>query len=114
MVKWATILATVATRIERLKYLSRNKPELPATVELSALEMEALKICHKDRLGKRAPKLPDIPTIADACQWIAELGGHMRLKSSGPPGSVTIARGLERLSYYTHALSLFRDKNTAR
>lgn len=111
MVKWATILATVATRIERLKYLSRNKPELPATVELSALEIDALKIYRKDKLGKKSPKLPDIPTIADACRWIAELGGYMGLKSSGQPGSVTIARGLERLSYYAHALALFRADN---
>ena len=35
VIKWATILAAVATRIERLKYLSRREPETPATAELS-------------------------------------------------------------------------------
>ena len=44
VVKWATILAAVATRIERLKYLSRNKPDEPASAEFSALEIEALKL----------------------------------------------------------------------
>jgi hypothetical protein len=108
MVKWATILASVATRIERLKYLSRNKPNLPATTELSQLELDALKMYRKDNLGKKCPKLPELPTIADACKWIAELGGHMKLKSSGPPGSITLARGLDRLSIYADALDLFR------
>ena len=41
VVKWATILAAVATRIERLKYLSRNKPDEPASTEFSPLEIEA-------------------------------------------------------------------------
>ena len=33
--EWATTLAALATRIERLKYFARNKADAPATVELS-------------------------------------------------------------------------------
>ena len=33
--KWATMLATVALRIERLKYLSRKQPDLPASVDVN-------------------------------------------------------------------------------
>lgn len=94
--RWATLLAAVAMRIERLKYLSRNHPELPATEELSRYEIDALV------LKRRKMKNPGIPegilTIGVATRWIAELGGYTGKSSGGPPGSITLGRGLERLA----------------
>lgn len=107
-VKWATILAAVATRVERLKYFARNKPGLPATVELTALEIEVLKLDRTRRTTRRI-SLPEMPTIEDTTRWIAEMGGWMGLKSSGPPGSTTIARGLERLAMMVDAIALARQ-----
>jgi hypothetical protein len=107
-VKWATILAAVATRVERLKYFARNKPDLPATIELTASEIEALKLDRGRRTTRRL-SLPAMPTIGEATRWIAEMGGWMGLKSSGPPGSTTLARGLERLAMMLDAIELARQ-----
>jgi hypothetical protein len=94
---WATLLAAVAVRIERLKLLSRNAPEQPASIELSPHEIRAL-ILLKREAKKRTEVIPDaMPTIGQATVWIAELGGYTGKSSGGPPGSITIRRGLERL-----------------
>ena len=94
---WATLLAAVAVRIERLKFLSRNAPEQPASTELTSHEIRAL-ILLKRQAKKRTEVIPDaIPTIGQATVWIAELGGYTGKSSGGPPGSITIRRGLERL-----------------
>lgn len=97
--KWATILAAVATRIERLKYLARNNADAPATVELSDEEIEVLRRDQASRGVNKKRSVPMHPTIGEATRWIAELGGWIDQKSSGPPGSTTLGRGLERLSY---------------
>ncbi len=105
VVKWATLLAAVATRIERLKYLSRKKPDEPASCELMPEEIEAIKLDHKRKTKRR--RLPDMPTIAEATAWIAELGGWIGARN-GPPGSTTLARGLERLGYLVEGIALAR------
>jgi hypothetical protein len=110
--KWATILSAVAVRIERLKYLARNKADLPADVELAAIEIDALKMERRDRTKNRRVAIPDMPSIGQATEWIAELGGWMGKRSSGPPGSITLARGLERLSIWVHALTFARKERS--
>jgi hypothetical protein len=115
MVKWSTVLSAVAIRIERLKYISRAMPDVPATVELAPIEIEALKIERRSQ-GLRGTKarIPETLTIAQATSWIAEMGGWMGLKSSGPPGSQTIARGLERLSIFVAAIEAVRNQDSPR
>jgi hypothetical protein len=94
---WATLLATVAIRVERIKHLFREEPERPASDELSPSEIRAL-ILLKRKYKKRTEEIPDtVPTIADATRWLAELGGYTGKSSGGPPGSITIGRGLQRL-----------------
>ena len=104
--KWATILAAVATRIERLKYLSRNTPDAPATTELSSDEIDVLKRDQASRGVKKKHVVPASPTLADVTRWIAELGGWIDQKGNGPPGATTLGRGLERLAQLTAALRL--------
>jgi hypothetical protein len=102
--RWATLLASVAMRIERLKYLSRNQPELPATEELSNYEIKAL-ILLKRRQKKKTETVPDsIPTIGQATRWIADLGGYTGKSSGGPPGAVTIQRGMEKVTTAANVL----------
>jgi hypothetical protein len=96
--KWATILAAVAVRIERIKLLSRREPERPATDEFSPLELRALVLLRFGKSGKK--KLADgaVPTLGEATTWLAQVGGYTGKSSGGPPGSVTLARGLEDLA----------------
>jgi Transposase DNA-binding/Transposase DDE domain len=98
VLKWATLLAAVAARIERLKVLSRNQPELPADRELNRFELAAL-IALKRRNKRRTEIIPDsVPTLGQAIYWLAELGGYTGKSSGGPPGSITIRRGLDYIA----------------
>ena len=90
--RWAIILAAIATRIERLKRLSRNHPDLPATVELTLLEIRALKMLHFGADGDTR-----IPSIAEVVAWLAELGGFTHKHSGQPPGTTVLGRGLRYL-----------------
>jgi len=111
---WGTMLAVVAARIERLKHLARNEPHRPATIEFTDLELEALVLLKKD-LKKKTEKIPEgIPTIEEAVRWVAELGGYTGKSSGGPPGSVTLRRGLEILKHYVRAFQILRNKQSGR
>jgi hypothetical protein len=105
VIKWATIMAAVASRIERIKVLSRTEPELPASSELSRHEIRALVLLKREH-KKRTETIPDgTPTIAQAALWLAELGGYTGAKSSGgPPGSITIRRGFDQIAVVATAL----------
>lgn len=97
VVRWATMLAAVALRVERLKHLARTKPDEPATIELTPIEVDALRAAKRARFTKRTETIGDeMPTIATAVRWIAQFGGFQG-KPSVSPGSVTLGRGLERL-----------------
>jgi hypothetical protein len=96
MVRWATILAAVAMRIQRLMKLARHEPELPATVELTRGEIKAIIVATKHQ--KMTAKPDDILNIAEAVKWLGSLGGHSPSPSAGPPGARTIERGLEHIA----------------
>jgi hypothetical protein len=106
---WATLLASVAARNERLKHLARSEPDQPATMELSELEIEALKLL-KVQYKTRSEIIPDgVPSMAVAVRWLADLGGYTGKSSGGPPGSITIGRGLEMLAVGTQMLQAIRS-----
>jgi hypothetical protein len=113
--RWATILAAVAMRIERLKHLSRTDPDLPATVELSDSEIMALLLL-KRRDKKKNEVVPDaIPTIGQAVRWIADLGGYTGPKTSGgPPGSITINRGFLDVVAAARAIDALKNEGKLR
>lgn len=107
---WATMLANVAARAERLRLLARKQPEQPADVELSDVEVRALILLKRESRA-RNEVIPDgVPTIAKAVLWIAELGGYTGKSSGGPPGAITIRRGLETLRPAARMLALL-DKS---
>lgn len=109
--KWALILATVAVRIERLKLRSRGEPDAPADVEFSDAEVQAI-VLLKRRAGR---KIPDrIPTLLQATLWLAELGGYTGKSSGGPPGTVTLARGLLRVRAAADAIEMLRAQGKLR
>jgi hypothetical protein len=95
IVKWAILMAAVAARIERIKLLSREQPDLPASHELKPYEIRALILMKREH-KKRTETIPDtMPTLAQAALWLAELGGYTGKSSGGPPGSITIRRGFD-------------------
>jgi hypothetical protein len=93
IVKLAILLASVAMRVERLKYLARTTPTLPANIEFSRYEIDALIILQKPKGYKRG----QMPTISEAVSWLANLGGYTGKSSGGPAGSIVISRGLMRI-----------------
>jgi hypothetical protein len=81
---WATMLASVAGRIERLRLLARKAPDQPACVDLSDHELRALLILKRQQ-RRRNEVIPDVvPNIGVATLWIAELGGYTGKSSGGP------------------------------
>lgn len=101
IVIWAAILASVAMRIVRLTWLSRTAPELPATVEFTQPEIDAIILAS--RTTKYEPG--DVPTIAEAVLWIAAEGGYTGKSSGGPPGVLVLARGLKSLRVLARVLA---------
>jgi Transposase DNA-binding/Transposase DDE domain len=110
VVKWATIMAAVASRIERIKVLSRTEPSLPASTELSEHEIAAL-ILLKRQQKKRNERVPNtMPTLGQATLWLAEVGGYTGKSSGGPPGSITIRRGLERITPVAQVMEMLAQE----
>lgn len=107
--RWATILAAVATRAEKLKHLSRETPNEPASVELTADEEQMLRLL-RTKYGPTKERQPSELTVELAVRWIADLGGYVGKSSGGPPGSITIQRGLERLLMATEGMKVFKDR----
>ena len=100
---WATVLASVAMRVERLKHLARSTPDAPATIELSEAELEAVVVLKQRKPKDYDPNQP--PTIAQAVRWIAELGGYTGKQSGGPPGTIVIGRGLRDVEIAARVLA---------
>jgi len=92
--RWATILAAVAARIERLKTESRKSPNRPARDEFSDHELQTLLLIT----GERKPAAGVDMTLDEAVFLVACLGGYGG-RGAGPPGSVILGRGMERLLY---------------
>lgn len=107
VMKWATMHAAVATRIERLKYLARKEPNRPASEEFSAAELEALRL---DQLDRGTRNVPEAPTLEMATKWLAEFGGWIRRRDNFP-GSTVLTRGLERLGWLVEGIALGRKRD---
>ena len=99
-----SIVLVVAVRMLRLRWLTRNKPEADAREAFTEEEIEALRIYVQNK--GRGPILPPKPTVAQVCERVARLGGHLR--HNGEPGYLVLLRGLEALKTLTEHYLLFR------
>jgi hypothetical protein len=101
----AILLFSVAARIERLKRLARAKPNVPATLGFTTWELVVL-------IAKFAPhRVSELAslTIGEAVLWTARMGGYTGKSSGGPPGTITLARGLNRLHAQAEAAELIAN-----
>lgn len=104
--KWATILATVAIRADRLKQLARETPDLPADVEFSRDEIDAVILLRKPK----GVALGTTPTLGQLVRWIADYGGYTGKSSGGPPGVRIISRALIEVLAVAAALARLRTQ----
>lgn len=100
ILKWATILGVVATRLMQLRDDSRAQPEVPAATHLSEVELRALVLLRQPRGYKRG----QVITLGQAVRWIADLGGYTGPSSGGPPGIIVLGRGWEKVQVVCQAL----------
>jgi hypothetical protein len=113
VIKWATILAAVASRAERLRHRYRNEPEVAAADEFTADEIEAVVFLSNE--NRRAPLISaDDLRLAETIRLIADLGGYVGNRGSGPPGAVTISRGLERVLFAAGIMTRLRGEGRLR
>jgi hypothetical protein len=106
VIKWATILAAVASRIERLRRRCREEPNASASSELSPDELDALALLRSEEGQVHQPSAH--LTILEATMWIAELGGYVVTTRGGPPGATTVGRGLERVAIAAELIARLR------
>jgi hypothetical protein len=101
LVKWATILATVAARANRLTLLARQVADhVPATDEFSRHEIDAIVLLREPK-GFR---VGNMPSLKQAIRWVADLGGYTGKSSGGPPGATVIGRGLADIAVLARGL----------
>lgn len=99
-----SLLMIVGWRVEYLKGAARHDPDASCEVYFSREEWQPAYLVHTD-----GGELPSEPlTISAFMLIIAELGGWQRKKSQGPPGSMTIWRGLRRMEAYADAFQAFQ------
>jgi hypothetical protein len=87
------IVAVLAWRLLLLRAVHRVEKDGPARDILGGGLLEALAERLRD-IGERKP-LPPRPSVEDALNAIARLGGH--IKSNGPPGWQVLWRGYQDL-----------------
>lgn len=99
-----TLFSVIAWRIVYATMLSRTLPELPCTVLLALEEWQALYCAtHHTPTPPPAP-----PTLQEAVQWIALLGGFLGRPSDGEPGVTVLWRGFQHLADLTRMYCLLR------
>jgi len=83
----------VAWRVLYLTLAGRQTPDLPCSTVLEPSQWQAL-YCYVHRV-RDAPEMP--PTLGQAMNWIAGLGGFLGRKGDGYPGTQTMWKGMVRL-----------------
>lgn len=107
LIKCLTIDAIVAWRILLLTRLGREVPNLPCSVVFEEYEWKALY-----RFVQQTTELPDKePTLQETIRMVAKLGGFLDRKGDGEPGSMTIWRGMTRLSDIADCYLMFSPKS---
>jgi hypothetical protein len=92
----------VAWRVLELTRAARQPETLPAREYFGVDELAVLKQWQLKNGKVVNPEM----TVREAVRLIAQLGGFLARKSDGEPGSMTLWRGLQRLSQMTQGYQL--------
>lgn len=96
------VYSVIAWRIMYSTMLKRLNPDIPCSVFLDKEEYQALYLrIHKKELSEN-----QIPSVLEAVNWIAYLGGF--LKRNGQPGFTVLWRGFQKLSEITQMYVILR------
>jgi hypothetical protein len=98
------LLIVVGWRVEYLKGAARVDSDATCEKYFKTEEWQPAYLVYHD--GGSLPAEP--PTITEFMLMIAELGGWQRKKNQGPPGSMTIWRGIRRMEAYADAFQAFK------
>jgi len=99
-----SLYSVLAWRILYATMLARSVPEAPCRVLLDPEEWQAL-YCAIHRVAQ-PPSEP--PSLAQAIQWIAQLGGFVGRRRSDRPGPEVLWRGFQHLSDLTTMYCIMR------
>lgn len=99
-----SLLSIVAWRVEYLKGVARQDSETSCEKYFPPEEWQPAYLVFKG--DGKLPAEP--PSTSEFLLIIAELGGWQRKKHRGPPGSMTLWRGLRRMEAYAEAFQAFQ------
>jgi hypothetical protein len=85
-----TLHLPIAWQLLLLRSLGRVQPDAPADHVLTPTQIEVLRTFGRRPLGAR-------PTVREAMIAVAVLGGYLVTKAKGPPGWITLGRGMQHL-----------------
>lgn len=90
LLRMLALFIPIAYRLLLLRGIERQRPGASPGTAFSPIELRIMRSHDSTR------EMPPMRTLADAMLYLARMGGH--LKSNGPPGWQTLARGYQRLS----------------
>jgi len=101
-------LMIVAWRVQMLTHAARAEPEASCEEFFDAEQWHPLWLVSHP--GQSLPDTP--PLIHELLLMVAAMGGHIKRKGQGPPGTNTVWRGLRRLETLTLAYATFGQIRT--
>jgi hypothetical protein len=86
-----TVCSVIAVRMMNVAYLSRERPDLPATEVFANEELDALHVQLREGPPPRRP-----PTLKEAVRMVVKLGGNLDRKRD-KPGMTVMWRGWRKM-----------------
>jgi len=96
-------LMIVAWRVQMLTHVTRVEPDVSCEKFFETGQWRPLWLVTHS--GQSLPDVP--PSIQELLMMVATMGGYIKRKAQGPPGTNTIWRGLRRLEMLTLAYATF-------
>jgi IS4 transposase len=100
-------LLIVAWQVQMLTHVSRAEPDACCEDYVEAVQWQPLWL-----LSHPEKSLPEsAPSIHEVMMMVARMGGYIKRKGQGPPGTNVVWRGMRRLEILTMAYAAFGQQN---